>query len=650
MPYGIIKVDTVTFTNDGVDKSVTLSGLVQNPTFSGNVTVTGTLSGVTVTGTTANFTSGNFTNISGGTHTITSGVFAAGSAASPSITFTGDLNTGIYSPGADQVAISTGGTGRVFVDASGNVGITESSPSSYPAGAGIPNIVLKGSSATYPDRSGALTFLSQDTTTAKTWIYHDTDFYIQNTTATNIRFLTNNAERLRITSAGLVGINTSSPDALLTVNGVGSFGAGSATAPSIAFTGDLNTGIYSPGADQVAISTGGSGRLFVDASGRVSIGTTSPVEKLEVRDGNIGLDSAGSAVGDRTTERFYKRTDDGSTNGMAAIGMNGAGTNGFLGEIKFYTGASDVFSTSLSERLRIDSSGKLLVGTSTNISSLASLIQSASASTSNAFEAARFSNSAFGPRFTFCKSRGASVGVNALVADGDEIGSIYFNAANGSTYTNAARIEAIVDGVPDGSFSDMPGRLVFSTTADGASSPTERMKITQSGEIYVRCISGAWNFSANNASAADTTSAFYQGRYNATDNTGTTGTRSYVVWTNGNVQNTNNSYTAISDIKLKENIVDANSQWADIKSLQVRNYNLKEGQTHRQIGLIAQEVEPISPGLVYESPDRDADGNDLGTVTKSVNYSVLYMKAVKALQEAMERIETLEARLTAAGI
>jgi hypothetical protein len=125
------------------------------------------------------------------------------------------------------------------------------------------------------------------------------------------------------------------------------------------------------------------------------------------------------------------------------------------------------------------------------------------------------------------------------------------------------------------------------------------------------------------------------------------GTDSIYIWSNGNIQNTNNSYTAISDIKLKENIVDANSQWSDIKALQVRNYNLKEGQTHRQIGLVAQEVEPISPGLVFESPDRDAEGNDLGTVTKSVNYSVLYMKAVKALQEAMERIETLEADVAA---
>jgi hypothetical protein len=56
-----------------------------------------------------------------------------------------------------------------------------------------------------------------------------------------------------------------------------------------------------------------------------------------------------------------------------------------------------------------------------------------------------------------------------------------------------------------------------------------------------------------------------------------------------------------------------------------------------------KRLSPVSPGLVSESPDRDEEGNDLGTVTKSVNYSVLYMKAVKALQEAMERIEQLEA-------
>jgi len=63
--------------------------------------------------------------------------------------------------------------------------------------------------------------------------------------------------------------------------------------------------------------------------------------------------------------------------------------------------------------------------------------------------------------------------------------------------------------------------------------------------------------------------------------------------------------------------------------------------------LIAQEVELVCPGLVNESPDRDEEGNNLETTTKSISYSVLYMKAVKALQEAMERIETLEADVAA---
>ena len=109
--------------------------------------------------------------------------------------------------------------------------------------------------------------------------------------------------------------------------------------------------------------------------------------------------------------------------------------------------------------------------------------------------------------------------------------------------------------------------------------------------------------------------------------------------------NTNNDYGSLSDVKLKENIVDATSQWEDIKAIRVRKFNFKEETGHEtftQLGVIAQEIETVSPGLVTESPDLDVEGNDLGTVTKSVSYSVLYMKAVKALQEAQTRIETLE--------
>jgi hypothetical protein len=63
---------------------------------------------------------------------------------------------------------------------------------------------------------------------------------------------------------------------------------GSASAPSIAFTGDQNTGIYSPGADQVAVATNGAGRLFVDSAGLVGIGTSSVNALLEVNNSTAG--------------------------------------------------------------------------------------------------------------------------------------------------------------------------------------------------------------------------------------------------------------------------------------------------------------------------------------------------------------------------
>jgi hypothetical protein len=143
----------------------------------------------------------------------------------------------------------------------------------------------------------------------------------------------------------------------------------------------------------------------------------------------------------------------------------------------------------------------------------------------------------------------------------------------------------------------------------------------------------------------DTTRYFFAGTGGATDR--------IKILSNGNIVNQNNSYTGISDEKLKENIVDAGSQWDDIKALRVRKYSFKEENASEptQIGVIAQEVEAAGmSGLVYETADQDTaeDGSfvDTGEVTKTMKYSILYMKAVKALQEAMTRIETLEARIT----
>ena len=117
----------------------------------------------------------------------------------------------------------------------------------------------------------------------------------------------------------------------------------------------------------------------------------------------------------------------------------------------------------------------------------------------------------------------------------------------------------------------------------------------------------------------------------------------------GNVYSRTNSYTGFSDIKLKENIVDASSQWDDIKSVKVRNFNFKKDDpSNKMIGVVAQEIETVSAGLVEDNIDRNPDTNeDLGTTTKGVKYSILYMKAIKCLQEAQTRIETLEAKVTA---
>ena len=136
-------------------------------------------------------------------------------------------------------------------------------------------------------------------------------------------------------------------------------------------------------------------------------------------------------------------------------------------------------------------------------------------------------------------------------------------------------------------------------------------------------------------------------------------TSRFIVYSNGNVVNTNNSYGAISDVKLKENIVDASPKLADLMQVKVRNYNLKADPTHKQLGVIAQELETIFPAMVEQSPDTenvteiDEDGNNIvknistGTYTKSVKYSVFVPMLIKAMQEQQALITALTQRITA---
>jgi chemotaxis protein histidine kinase CheA len=118
------------------------------------------------------------------------------------------------------------------------------------------------------------------------------------------------------------------------------------------------------------------------------------------------------------------------------------------------------------------------------------------------------------------------------------------------------------------------------------------------------------------------------------------------VFGNGTVQNSTGTYTTISDAKLKENVVDANPQLNKLMQTRVVNYNLIDDDL-KQIGWVAQELETIFPSMVFESPDKTPEGEDLGTTTKGVKLTVFIPILVKAIQEQQALITALTARITA---
>jgi len=116
--------------------------------------------------------------------------------------------------------------------------------------------------------------------------------------------------------------------------------------------------------------------------------------------------------------------------------------------------------------------------------------------------------------------------------------------------------------------------------------------------------------------------------------------RNFLVQVDGDVQNQNNSYGAISDASIKTLLDDPDpeAQYNDIAALQVRKFYLNSAADQRpQIGLVAQEVREVSPGLVTEG----ADG------LLSVKYSVAYMKLLAAFQHAQAIISDLTSRVSA---
>jgi hypothetical protein len=555
----------------------------------------------------------------------------------------GNTSAEVIDTGSDgRFVVTTEGSERLRVDASGRllVGSTSNFANANCDDLQVGDTSTSATGLTIGSSTqGQIAFADSGDQRAGLIHYQHTD--------NSLRFMTNGAtnERLRITSAGLVGIGTSSPATALQVAGaIRSSGTG-AYLPTAAGTNWATTAAF------IAQGSYGGGASFVDGSagfsawaqssgsilnlgygsvggsltagftftntGRLGIGTTSPAHRLHVSGGSLCVDGFANSASNYITLRSGYAPDAAGGSGIKAVN-HAAGNDDGLG-LFGHDGLS--FYTAQTERARIDSSGRLLVNTSSD------------SGNSRLVVAGNVAGPAGGGEITL--KRPATVGVS------DGVGGVRWFDNNGEF----ASIYAYGDAATG--TNDYPGRLVFSTTADGASSPTERMRIGSAGQFFTFTTSGD-AFDVGQGQSAGTSVSVFVGRHSSASNSNS-GTVSVRIFNNGNIQNTNNSYGSLSDTKLKEKIVDASSQWDDLKALQVRKYNFKKEtghQTHTQIGLIAQEAELVSPGLVTESPDCDEDGNDLGTVTKSVNYSVLYMKAVKALQEAMTRIETLEAANT----
>jgi hypothetical protein len=281
-----------------------------------------------------------------------------GSATTPAFSFLSDPNTGIYSPGADQVAVATNGTGRLFVSDNGVA--TGGAPQSGYGALQVRNSFI------YLNEDGADTTQMYLRTVSN-------EAAIQVATNHPFKIQTNNQERLRITSAGLVGIGTSAPVELMQLRGSGATklllsSADNTTDRGVYFGTSDNTVLgyikqeYSTGLFEISsgsgaytsgigFRTGGvANRVFIDSAGRVGIGTTSPGSAFEVKP-SASSATLGIQAGTINTD---------------SIRIQAAGTANTYLEYRGYLGHA--WFVDATERARIDSSGRLLVGTSTSAS------------------------------------------------------------------------------------------------------------------------------------------------------------------------------------------------------------------------------------------------------------------------------------------
>jgi hypothetical protein len=434
----------------------------------------------------------------------------------------GGGNNYIYGNEAtDFIVIATNGNERLRITSAGFVGIGVSGPSSllHLVSSGQPTITVADDAGRTlqvkaPDSSGNPGFVGTTT---------NHDLLLQaGITAGGLnvmRFNTAGSERVRITDTGRVGIGTSTPGTALHItastsgnpllrltddSGVGGGGRGSSidlqgisndTGPVATTFARIfglktnNTQGNTQGFFQVYTDNGSGlqAALTIDSSQRVGIGTTSPQGQLHVEGGQTYMNRSGAG-----TQQVLQLNNSDTTAGTQVVKLAFASSGSTKASINAAVYGNDflTFNTgSDTERARIDSSGRLLVGTSTARANFFNTAGSApqqlqvEGTTGNTCSLSSICSVAdtSGGRLLLAHQRSGAVGGNTILNSGDQVGYITFQGNDGGEFVECASIEALVDGTPGAN--DMPGRLVFSTTADGTATPTERMRIQSNGNI-----------------------------------------------------------------------------------------------------------------------------------------------------------------------
>jgi len=522
---------------------------------------------------------------------------------------------------------------------------------------------------------------------------------------------------------------------------------GTAAAPSIYFKDSgTDTGFYSPGTDQVGISTGGTARLTIDSNGnvnidsntlyvdaannRVGLGTSSPGSRLTVNRVNYAdasatgattLSNAGITVEAATDTNNRLMFGIGSTGGapwiqaqntssnatqsliLNPVGGNvGIGvtaptnarldvredtnypirwgsTSAQFGELSYDTGNCVIGATSGNKltlrsagnaAITIDTSQRVLVGTSSSVTG-----------TNAQYGRLQSIGNTFATPGNGIMVLGRSEAATSIT-DGEGLGAIYFTDNAGGEF-------AVISGIADGTAgtNDYPGRLTFSTTLDGASSPTERMRLTNQGAIWAASRAGVSTFGAvthyhglvqnsggqwvlglqNNGNEGDSGFGLTISYPNtAPNNTGnsfiqaadSTASR-FIVRSNGGIANYSGNNVNLCDEREKKNIVNLDSTWDCLKHWELKKFHYNEDADTDDLryGVIAQQVAEYCPEVItdwvkQEAKDAvlDNDDNEIEpakeeVVRMGVKEQQMMWMAIKALQEAQLRIETLEAEV-----